>query len=133
MVKLILLALVAALLLYLGLKEESKELSIQSTPKVQTAQEEPEKIDKQKRSRTQEERKKEELEKPLKEEETIIDTEEEDEPDEEIAEDERAEDHYRKSDVPPQGNLVGGADVEWIEPDKSEKPGGKFGLPPPTF
>ena len=127
MVKPGLFVLIAALLLYLALKDESKEPALQPIPKVQTeqtAQEEPEKTDEQKGSKTQEKFKKEELEKPLKE---------EDEPDEEIAEDERAEDYYKKSDTLPQGNLVGGAEVEWIEPDKSKKAGEKFGLPPPTF
>ncbi len=127
MVKLGLFVLIVALLLYLALKDESKEPAPQSITKVQTeqtAQEEPEKTDEQKGSRTQEKFKKEEA--------VIIDTEE-DEADERIAEDERAEDYYKKSDTLPQGNLVGGAEVEWIEPDKSEKPKGKFGLPPPTF
>lgn len=58
------------------------------------------------------------------------DTEEEDEPDEDIDIDERAEDYYKKSDILPQGKLVGGADVKWVEPDKSAKVKGRFGLPP---
>ncbi len=136
MLKMLSIVLVVALLLYLGLREESKEPSPKSMQRVQTektAQEEPEEIEVQKKSKTQVKFKKEELEKPLKEEEEVIYDVEDDEPDEEIAEDERAEDYYKESDVYPQGNLVGDAEIEWIEPDKSEKSGGKFGLPPPTF
>jgi hypothetical protein len=138
MVKLALIfAGIAALILYLGFREDGIESAPQPAPKVQTQQrteEEPVKTAIQERSISQKKHVEEKQEKPVNMEELISNTEEQDEIYEnEIAEDERAEDYYNQSDVPPKGTLVGDADIEWIEPDKSEKINGEFGRPPQIY
>jgi len=50
-----------------------------------------------------------------------------------IEPEERSEDYYDNSDTPRRKDLIGGADIEWIKPDKTEKSSGNFGMPPPVF
>ena len=142
-----LLVLIVAVMLYVGLGEDAPEKTVTAVHQTKTEQPKNAESKKQERTSVQTVRKHTQATDSDMSRSADIEVEKVDEVHEaEIAEmsemkeemeaiesDERSEDYYDNSDTPRRKDLIGGADIEWIKPEKTEKSSGNFGMPPLFF